>query len=456
MPEETPQEKDRILLVDDEAVIRFAVRDFLEGRGYAIDEADSCEAALALVRASRPDAAVVDYRLPDGTALDLLARVRAIDADLPVVVLTAHGSIDLAVRAIKEGAEQFLTKPVELASLLVVLERVLAHARTRQRHLADRSRGDRDVVDPFVGDSPVIRQLAADAHRVLASDTPVLLRGETGTGKGVVARWLHRHGRRGEEAFVDLNCAGLSRDLLESELFGHEKGAFTGAVASKPGLLEIGHRGTVFLDEIGDTDLQVQAKLLKVLEEKRFRRLGDVRDRRVDIRLLAATHRDLRALVREERFRSDLYFRISTVVLVVPPLRERRQDVPVLARTMLDRLSADLQRGRVELTPDAVVALQGYAWPGNVRELRNVLERAILLSDKAVLDARDLRFDAPLAEPGSAGDGELTLREVERRHIERVLREEGGHVGRAARRLGIARSSLYDRMRSEGITGTGG
>jgi transcriptional regulator with PAS, ATPase and Fis domain len=254
---------------------------------------------------------------------------------------------------------------------------------------------------------------------------------------------------------VDLNCAGLSRDLLESELFGHERGAFTGAVASKPGLLEIGHRGTVFLDEIGDTDLPVQAKLLKVLEERRFRRLGDVRDRRVDIRLVAATHRDLRALVREDRFRSDLYFRISTVLLVVPPLRERREDVPVLARQMLDRLSVDLRRGRVDLAPDAVGALQVHAWPGNVRELRNVLERAILLSDKAVLGARDLRFDGPLAAPGLSSDGGLTLREVERRHIERVLRDEGGHVGRAARRLGIARSSLYERMKAEGIAGAG-
>jgi DNA-binding NtrC family response regulator len=390
------QVKHRILIVDDEDAIRFAVCDFLESRGYAVDEAASCEAALAQVRTSRPDVIVADHQLPDGTALDLLAQMKAIDPGLPLVVLTGHGTIDLAVRAIKEGAEQFLTKPVELPALLVVLERVLERTRTRQRHLADRSRGDREAVDPFVGSSPAIRQLAADAHKVLASASPVLLRGETGSGKGVLAQWLHRHGRRADEAFVDVNCAGLSPELLESELFGHERGAFTGAIASKPGLFEIAHRGTVFLDEIGDTDMAVQGKLLKVLEEKRFRRLGEVRDRRADVQLVAATHRDLRSLVEDGRFRSDLYYRISTVVLAVPPLRERAEDIPILARQMLARLSADLQRGRVELAVEAEAALQAYTWPGNIRELRNVLERAVLLSDQAILGPRNLRFDSLL------------------------------------------------------------
>jgi DNA-binding NtrC family response regulator len=445
----------RILVVDDERAIRFAIRDFLEGRGWEVDEAASCEEAQSLFRSGRPDVTVVDYLLPDGNALDLLPRLKAINPAIPLVILTAHGSIDLAVRAVKEGAEHFLTKPVDLASLAVVLERALELERARQTQLAGRSRESRELVDPFVGTSAGIRRLAEDARKVLDADSPILLRGETGTGKGILALWLHRSSPRGDETFVDVNCAGLSRDLLESELFGHEKGAFTGAVASKPGLLEVAHRGTVFLDEIGDTDLQVQGKLLKVLEEKRFRRVGDLRDRRVDIRLVAATHRDLGTLVRESRFRTDLYFRISTIVLVVPALRERPEDIPVLARQMLERLSADIRRRGVGLTADAEAALQAYAWPGNVRELRNVLERALLLSDRPVLAARDLRFESPVGPESGAPEASLTLRELERRHIERVLRDEGGHVSRAARRLGTSRSSLYQKIRVYGIRGAG-
>jgi transcriptional regulator with GAF, ATPase, and Fis domain len=263
----------------------------------------------------------------------------------------------------------------------------------------------------------------------------------------VLARWLHDHGPRAEEAFVDLNCASLSRELLESELFGHEKGAFTGAVAAKEGLLEVAHRGTLFLDEIGDVDAAVQPKLLKVLEEGRFRRLGDVRDREVDVRLVAATHQDIAEAVRDKRFRSDLYFRISALPLVIPPLRERPEDVAVLAETLLARIGADMGRPELTLSEEAVAALQDYGWPGNTRELRNVLERAAILSRGQVLVPRDLRFNAALEGASPAADSRLTLEEVERRHIERVLGEESGHVERTARRLGVPRSSLYERIK---------
>jgi DNA-binding NtrC family response regulator len=437
----------RILIVDDDAAVRFGVQDFLQAHRYAVDQAETCHEAEETFRGSRPDVAIVDHRLPDGDALELLARLKGIDASVPVVILTGHGSIDLAVRAIKEGAEHFLTKPVELPALLVVLERLVDTQRSRRRQLAGRARESRDEIDPFAGTSAAIRRLEAEARRIADSDSPVLIQGETGTGKGVLARWLHRHGPRAEEPFVDLDCAALSRDLLESELFGHEKGAFTGAVAAKTGLLEVGHRGTVFLDEIGDMDPQVQPKMLKVLEEKRFRRLGDVKDRQVDIRLVAATHQDLHGLVREKRFRSDLYFRISTLPLVVPPLRERVGDIPVLARRFLERLAGEVKRGVVQLGEDAERALEAYAWPGNVRELRNVLERAVLLAPTSVLRPADLRFDAPASAGPGELDSNLTLLEVERRHIERVLREERGRVEVAARRLGIPRSSLYQKLK---------
>jgi DNA-binding NtrC family response regulator len=358
--------RDKVLIIEDEIAVREVIRRFLEAKGYEVMETGTCAEAERLWRAG-PDIAVLDYSLPDGNALQLLPRLKALDAAIPVIILTGHGSIDLAVEAIKLGAEQFLTKPTELATLAVVIQRGLENQRNRLQQLADKSRIPRDVVDPFLGNSDAIRRLAETAKKVVSSDSPVLIQGETGTGKGVLARWLHRHGPRSAEPFVDLNCGGFSRELLETELFGHERGAFTGAVQTKVGLLEVAHKGIVFLDEIGDVDLQIQPKLLKVLEEKQFRRLGDVRDRRVDIRLIAATHQDMAKLVRDKRFRGDLYFRISTIPLTTPSLRDRVEDIPILAAHLLDQLRLDLGVGTVELSSEAMRALQSYSWPGNIR-----------------------------------------------------------------------------------------
>jgi DNA-binding NtrC family response regulator len=328
-----------------------------------------------------------------------------------------------------------------------MLQRLLEEQCNRQKQIASKSRQAHADIDPFLGSSAAIRQLTEDARKVLASESPILIRGETGTGKGVLARWLHDHGSRSEDAFVDLNCAGLSREFLETELFGHAKGAFTGAVTSKTGLLEVAHGGTVFLDELGDMDLQIQPKLLKVLEEKRFRRLGEVRDRRVDIRLIAATHQDLNRLTQEKKFRSDLYFRLNTLPLFVPPLRERGEDIVILVRSLLQTLAAELGRGARTLAPDAEQALQAHPWSGNIRELRNVLERAVLLSDQQVLGRKDLMFDASLDTESIADNTELSLRELERQHIQRILHKEQGHVESAAKRLGIPRSTLYQKIK---------
>jgi DNA-binding NtrC family response regulator len=443
--------RNRILVVDDEPGVRFGIRDFLELQGYEIEEADSCRDAQDLFRISRPDIVIADYMLPDGTALDLLPRLKEIDSEIPLLVLTAHGSIDLAVRAIKEGAEQFLTKPIELPTLQVILQRLLEKQRNHHKQLASKSRQVRQAIDPFIGTSAAIRTLAAQAKRILTTESPVLILGETGSGKGVLARWLHQNSPRTEEAFVDLNCAGLSRELLETELFGHEKGAFTSATASKQGLFEVAHRGTIFLDEVGDVDLQIQPKLLKVLEDKRFRRVGDVRDRQVDVRLIAATHQDIGQLVREKKFRDDLYFRISTIPLAFPPLRERIEDIPTLAEYLLNKLASDLGRGDIELDDDCVKALQAYSWPGNVRELRNVIERAVLLSEQKNIGLKDLHFDGHAQLGASLIDSRLTLLELEKQHIERVLNEERGRVEKAAKRLGIPRSSLYQKLKKHQI-----
>lgn len=444
--------RNKILLIDDEPSIRFGIRKFLEAKGYEITEGDSCRRAEDLLKKIRPDAAIIDYMLPDGTALDLLPSFKASDPAPAVIVLTGHGSIELAVRAIKEGAEHFITKPVELPALLVILERLLENQRSRQKEMALKSRHSRDGADPFVGQSSAIRQLEEQARKVLQTESPVLIQGETGSGKGILARWIHDNSARTDEAFVDLNCAGLTREFLESELFGHEKGAFTGAVLAKPGLLEVAHRGTVFLDEIGDVDLNIQPKLLKVLEEKRFRRLGDVKDQIVDIRLIAATHQDLALSVRENKFRSDLYFRISTIPLAVPPLRQRPEDIPTIAQQILETIAHQMGRPDARLASEAMEALKGYAWPGNIRELRNVLERSLLLSDKPVIEKSDLRFEFIGTSIAPIEDMALTLEELEKRHIERVLGTENWKVEQAARRLGIPRSSLYQKIKKYGFS----
>lgn len=337
----------RVLIVDDEESIRFGMRVYLEAQGYDVVEADSRRQALEVCESSPPDVVVLDYRLHDGNAIEVMRDFKQIDAAMPIVVLTAYGSIQLAVQAVKEGVEHFLTKPIEMPALLVILKRLLENRRVQRRQQAVSTREVRDRIDPFLGTSAAIKDLAEQAGRVLGTESPILLLGETGTGKSLLAAWLHRHGPRADEPFVDLNCAGLSREFMETELFGHEKGAFTGATASKPGLLEMAHGGTVFLDEIGELDPQVQPKLLKALEEKRFRRMGEVRERAVDITLIAAASRDLAALVKQGAFRSDLYFRINSIPLTMPALRSRRDDIEPLANLLLARIAADLSRGEI-------------------------------------------------------------------------------------------------------------
>ncbi len=309
-----------------------------------------------------------------------------------------------------------------------------------------------EQIDPFVGSSRVIQRLRDIAHRVTTSDSPVLILGETGSGKGVLANWLHANSNRKHEEFLDLNCAGLDREFLETELFGHEKGAFTSAVAAKPGLLEIANHGTVFLDEIGDVDLKVQPKLLKVLETGRFRRLGDVRDRFADVRLISATHRDLGSDVRDGRFRADLFYRINIILLEVPALRSRPEDIPFLANRLLRSIA--YQGDAIELDTSAMDALRSYSWPGNIRELRNVLQRALLVADRDIITDRELqffpaRFEEPASHLPPAAD--LTLQEMEKAHITIVLAEESGSIQRAAKRLGIPRSSLYNKLHRFGI-----
>lgn len=440
----------RMLLVEDEPSLRDVVATFFRASEFLVDEADSCATAYQKFQSAQPDIALLDFQLPDGDALGLMARLREMEPAIPIIVMTGHGSLELGAALTQGGVEQCFSKPLELPALRVAVQKTLEQKRNQRKQIALRKNSKRISIDPFLGESDAIRVMALEAIRVAHSNSPVLLRGETGTGKGVLANWLHENSERSEEAFVDLNCAGLSRDFLETELFGYEKGAYTGAVNSKPGLLEVAHRGTIFLDEIGDVDATVQPKLLKVLEEKRFRHLGDVRDRFVDVRLIAATHQDLVKSISEQRFRSDLYFRVSTLQIVIPPLRDRIEDIPLIAEHLLTRISSELSRPAKELSPGVLGKLSSYSWPGNIRELRNVLERAVLYSEKQVLHPDDLRFEQhhPGASDHSIYHSRLTLAELERLHINRVLEEESGQVAAAAVRLGIPKSTLYQRIKS--------
>ncbi|HYL93192.1 MAG TPA: sigma-54 dependent transcriptional regulator [Alphaproteobacteria bacterium] len=449
--------KATVLIIDDDQAMSAALTEYLQAEGYGIVQAPTLKAAYQALENNAPDLAITDYELPDGDALQFLATLRNMNSSTKCIVLTGHGTIDLAVRATKEGAEQFVTKPVQFSVLSSYVKACLEHQQNQRKQLARKMSRPRYEKNPFQGTSESIQRLAQEARKIVNTERPILIQGETGTGKGVLAEWIHKNGPRAEEALVDVNCAGLSKDLLESELFGYEKGAFTSANSSKQGLVEVAHRGILFLDELGEMDLMVQPKLLKILEDSRFRRLGDVRERVADIQVIAATNRNLMQSVRELRFREDLYFRISTFHLRIPPLRERAEDIPVIAATLLRALAKDLARPQQELSPDAETALKGYSWPGNIRELRNVLERVALTCDTRVIEVNDLnlaqRTGAPRQESAAAYEG-LTLAELERQHIARVLEEEDGKVAQAAIKLGIPRSTLYQKIKVYGLQTT--
>jgi DNA-binding NtrC family response regulator len=447
IPGGTGVRKDRVLIVEGEKESCGVLRDYLEGNGFDVVTAGTCALAEQAWRATRPDIAILDYSLPDGNALELIPRLKAIDASISIIILAGYGSIDLAVEAVKLGAEHFLPKPAELSTLHVMIQRSLENQQNHRRQLAEKAMSNRRIPNPFLGKSDGIRRLADLAHRVALSDTPVLIQGETGTGKGTMAQWLHQNGPRVSQPFVGLNCGGLSRDILETELFGDNQHDVAGTVQSKAGLLETAHKGTTFLEGIENVDFQIQLKLLKIMEEKQFRGPGEVYDRRVDVRLIAATQQVMAPPVLRKQFQDDLYYRINWIPLAVPPLRERVEDIPLLAAHILGELTADLGTGGLELGGVALRALQGYSWPGNIRELRNVLERVALVAGNDVLADQDLRFDVQV-EQYLAGIGQFrTLEEMERNYIQQVLHKERGRVQLAARKLGIPRSSLYHKLK---------
>ena len=454
-----------VLIIEDEATLAKNIKAYLERQGYEAAIASTAEEGLATLDAFQPDVVLLDYHLPGMNGIDALARVRERDRGIRVVMLTGHASVRMAVDAMKAGAYDYLNKPVVLSELKLLLERALGDGRLEQELSYYRKQeAGKGGLEQLLGESPPMRKLKGmleqvlDAGRRLAdADLPAaLITGETGAGKELVARALHFGGVRSGKPFIELNCASIPAQLVESELFGYERGAFTDARGRKAGLVEAAHLGTLFLDEIGDMELGLQGKLLKLLEEKSLRRLGSLRELRVDVRVVAATNRPLEQLVREGKFRSDLFFRLRGVQLAVPPLRERGNDVLLLARHFLQLAAARYGKRGLRLSAPAEAALLSYNWPGNVRELRNVIEEAVLLAQSDVIAPEQLSFCASLGAMHGAGreaapladipDAGINLEEVERGLVLQALQRTGWNVTRAARLLGLTRDTLRYRM----------
>ena len=445
-----------LLLVDDDPQIVGVLSKHFERDGWTILRASDAASCAETYEREQPDVVVLDLQLPGMSGLRLLEVLLARDPDATVIMLTGHGDIETAVEAMRLGAENFLTKPVELAHLSAAAARAFekVELRRRNRFWSEKQIESTDLAG--LGRSAAMRELARQMELLASSDTTVLLLGETGTGKGWAAHMIHARSKRAGAPIVEINCAGLSATFLDSELFGHEKGAFTDAKDQKRGLFEMAHTGTVFLDEVGDLALELQPKLLKALESRRFRRLGGTREIEVDVRLIAATNHDLEAQVKAGKFREDLYYRLSVLPLKLPPLRDRsRDDVADLAVRMLLDLRRRIGRGPQRFSPEAMSAIVQYAWPGNIRELRNVLERALIMAPdtETMLPAHLPNEIFTAAAPASADAAVgLSLEEVEKRHILRVLAHHNDNRSRAARSLGISRATLYEKLHKYGLS----
>jgi len=452
----------RVLIVEDEAAIRLALGGLLRREGYDVEQAESGDAALARLRGDACDLVLTDLALGAGASgMDVLRAVKQAWPETPVVMITAHGSEKIAVEAMKAGAEDYVPKPFDNDEIRLTLRRALERTRLQRENRELRERMDREWrFENLIGSGAGMRRVFETIRKVAETDLTVLVRGESGTGKELVAQALHQRGPRRSRPFVAVNCAAISRELVESELFGHEKGAFTGADARRAGRFEAAHGGTIFLDEIGDMPAATQAKVLRVLEERTFERVGGQQPVEVDVRVVAATHRDLEEEVRRGRFREDLYYRLKVVEVELPALRERPEDVPALVEQFLLALAARLERPKVPITPAALARLARHPWPGNVRELRNVVEQAAVLAPGPAIEEEDLRLPAAAAGGGAAAEAvEGRFADAKRQAVEgfersfllAALRANGGNVSRTAAAIGMARQSLQQKIRELGL-----
>jgi DNA-binding NtrC family response regulator len=457
-----------LLLVEDKNELRAMLRKALERAGYEVDEAPDGPAAIQKIRARRYLLVVTDLKMPGASGLDVLREAKQADSATPVLLLTAFGTVDEAVTAMKEGAFDFLQKPVDLEHLKLLVQRAAHQQELLRENLILREEYSARYGFPrILGEDASIREVSQQIQRVAATDSTVLLLGESGTGKELFARAIHHLSPRREQPFIALNCAAIPEGLVENELFGHERGAFTGAGARKVGKMDLAHRGTLFLDEIGELPMSIQAKLLRVLEERRFDRVGGTQSIDVDVRIVVATNRDLQKLAEVKLFREDLYFRISAVPLTVPPLRNRGNDLNLLADHFLEKFSREFSKPGLQLSAEARESLTHYHWPGNVRELQNVMERAVILADGQTIQPEDLQL--PAAKPDASllptgllpdsfnWDGSLedvtgrAVNHIEKIILENTLRECAWNKTRSAEKLGISSKTLLTKLRAAGL-----
>jgi two-component system nitrogen regulation response regulator NtrX len=455
--------RESILVVDDEAGVRSSLAGILGDEGYVVETVDSGEACLAALEARRYDLLLLDVWLPKMDGLETLSRVRTLDPELPVVVISGHGSIESAVKAVRLGARDFVEKPLSLEKTLLVVKNAL-----RQQRLEVENRALKEQVEHrwvMVGDSPALRVLRADIAQAAPSNGRVLIFGENGTGKELVARNIHFQSLRAQGPFVEVNCAAIPEELIESELFGHTRGAFTGALTAKKGKFEVADGGTLFLDEVGDMTLRTQAKVLRVLQEQTVEPVGGTASITVDVRVIAATNKNLEDEIRHGRFREDLYFRLNVIPFHVPPLRERREDIAPLARHFIAEISGEYGRRPKDLAPEALELLAGLPWPGNVRELRNIIERLVIMTPGDRIEARHLPAPLLAGAVGAAepvpGSARIPIEDFpslaaaredfEKRYIWKKYQESGGNMSRTAEALQVERSNLYRKMKGYGL-----
>jgi len=450
-----------ILVVDDEPGVRSSISGVLRDEGFDVETAETGEECLEKANGAAYDVIVLDIWLPGLDGLTTLQRLRERQIDSQVVIISGHGNIESAVRAIKSGAYDFIEKPLSLEKTVLVVRNALRQRDLEAENRVLRAKVDRQQQHTMVGESPAMNHLRETVSQTAPTNGRVLILGESGTGKELVARTIHMSSRRKSGPFIEVNCASIPEELIESELFGHVRGAFTGAVADKPGRFEQASGGTIFLDEIADMSLKTQAKVLRVLQEQVMERVGGTQRIKVDVRVLAATNKDLPAEIRAGRFRDDLYFRLNVIPIFVPPLRERQQDVPLLAEHFMALLSAEYGKRPKRFAPEAAARLQQYSWPGNVRELRNVIERLLIFAGGDTITAQDLGFlgrdgvpEAP-APPGPVVPLSDARDQFEKDYILQTLAANQGNMSRTAEVLGVERSNLYKKLRAFGITPRG-
>jgi two-component system response regulator HydG len=441
----------RILVVDDEFSVRDSLESWFRKDGYEVRAVGSGSDALEAVQQQLYEVALVDLKMPGMDGMELLGHLRRIDPDMAVIIITAFASVDTAVRSLKQGAFDYVTKPVDPDELSHLVRRALEHRRLLEENVQLRETIDEFVAgDIIIGESPPMKKVMELAEYVAKTDATVLIRGESGTGKELVARAIHANSRRRYAPIIAVNCGGLPETLLESELFGHEKGAFTGAHQQRKGRVEMADGGTLFLDEVGSISVKTQVDFLRVLETKEFTRIGGTKSISVDFRVICATNEDLERAVAEKRFRDDFYYRINVFSIDVPPLRARRSDIPLLAQHLLDRFARQMDTRIVGIHPEAMALLEAYDWPGNVRELSNAIERAMVVGRGTMIRPEDL----PLQEARVQATADLdSLSDVEKRHVAAVLDRTGWNITRAAEVLGIDRVTVYNKIKRYGLRG---